>query len=81
MATGTGAAWAYSVLVHIAPGLLPAQARHVYFDPAAVVIAAELFGEYLEVLAKSRTSSVIRKLLGLQAKTYFVWRLTVQKWR
>ena len=69
VATGTGAAWAYSTLVLIAPGLFPPEARHVYFDSAAVVIAAVLFGKYLEELAKGRTSSAIRKLVGLQAKT------------
>ncbi|APZ42691.1 heavy metal translocating P-type ATPase [Acidihalobacter ferrooxydans] len=69
VATGTGAAWAYSTLVLLAPMLFPAVARHVYFDSAAVVIAAVLFGKYLEELAKGRTSSAIRKLVGLQAKT------------
>ncbi len=69
VATGTGAAWAYSTLVLIAPGLFPVVARHVYFDSAAVVIAAVLFGKYLEELAKGRTSAAIRKLVGLQAKT------------
>ncbi|WP_330219986.1 heavy metal translocating P-type ATPase [Acidihalobacter prosperus] len=68
VATGTGAAWVYSTLVLLAPTLFPAAARHVYFDSAAVVIAAVLFGKYLEELAKGRTSSAIRKLLGLQAK-------------
>ncbi|MBN6740525.1 heavy metal translocating P-type ATPase, partial [Acidithiobacillus sp. MC6.1] len=69
VATGTGAAWAYSVLVLLAPALFPAEAQHVYFDSAAVVIAAVLAGKYLEALAKGRTSSAIRKLVGLQAKT------------
>ena len=69
VATGTGAAWAYSTLVLIAPGLFPPEARHVYFDSAAVVIAAVLAGKYLEEVAKGRTSSAIRKLVGLQAKT------------
>ena len=69
VATGTGAAWAYSTLVLVAPGLFPVAARHVYFDSAAVVIAAVLFGKYLEELAKGRTSAAIRKLVGLQAKT------------
>jgi Cu+-exporting ATPase len=69
VATGTGAAWAYSVLVLLAPALFPAAAQHVYFDSAAVVIAAVLAGKYLEALAKGRTSSAIRKLVGLQAKT------------
>lgn len=69
VATGTGAAWAYSVLVLVAPMLFPSAARHVYFDSAAVVIAAVLGGKYLEELAKGRTSAAIRKLIGLQAKT------------
>ncbi|MHB1281257.1 MAG: heavy metal translocating P-type ATPase [Acidithiobacillus sp.] len=69
VATGTGAAWAYSVLVLLVPAMFPAEAQHVYFDSAAVVIAAVLAGKYLEALAKGRTSSAIRKLVGLQAKT------------
>lgn len=69
VATGTGAAWAYSSLVLMAPGWFPPEARHVYFDSAAVVIAAVLAGKYLEELAKGRTSAAIRKLVGLQAKT------------
>lgn len=69
VATGTGAAWAYSALVLLAPALFPPEARHVYFDSAAVVIAAVLGGKYLEAIAKGRTSSAIRKLVGLQAKT------------
>ncbi|HUX82644.1 MAG TPA: heavy metal translocating P-type ATPase [Halothiobacillus sp.] len=69
VATGTGAAWAYSTLVLLAPALFPPEAQHVYFDSAAVVIAAVLGGKYLEALAKGRTSSAIRKLVGLQAKT------------
>lgn len=69
VATGTGAAYAYSVLVLVLPNLFPPEARHVYFDSSAVVIAAVLFGKYLEVLAKGRTSDAIRKLIDLQAKT------------
>ncbi len=69
VATGTGAAWAYSALVLFAPTLFPVEARHLYFDSAAVVIAAVLLGKYMEELAKGRTSAAIRKLVGLQAKT------------
>ncbi len=74
VATGTGAAWAYSMLVLLIPGAFPAAAREVYFDSAAVVVAAVLFGKYLEELAKGRTSAAIRKLLGLQAKEAHVLR-------
>ena len=69
VATGTGAAWGYSALVLLAPGWFPPDARHVYFDSAAVVVAAVLAGKYLEELAKGRSSAAIRKLAGLQAKT------------
>ncbi len=68
VATGTGAAWAYSTLVLVAPQWFAAQSRHVYFDSAAVVVAVILGGKYLEELAKGRASAAIHKLLGLQAK-------------
>jgi len=67
--TGTGAAWGYSMLVLLAPGLFPADARHIYFESAAVVLTVILMGKYLEEIAKGRTSAAISKLVGLQAKT------------
>jgi Cu+-exporting ATPase len=72
--TGTGAAWLYSLLVLLQPGLFPADARNLYFESAAVVLTAILMGKYLEELAKGRTSAAIRKLVGLQAKTARVLR-------
>jgi len=72
--TGVGAAWLYSATVVLAPGLLPVQARHVYFESAAVVVTLILMGKYLEALAKGRTGDAIRKLIGLQAKTARVQR-------
>ena len=68
VATGAGAAWLFGVVVLAVPGWLPPDARHVYFDSAAVVIAAVLFGKYLEEVAKGRTSAAIRALARLQAK-------------
>ncbi|MEJ2173423.1 MAG: heavy metal translocating P-type ATPase [bacterium] len=62
--TGVGAAWLYSAVVVLAPGLLPASARHVYFESAAVVVTLILMGKYLEALAKGRTGAAIRKLIG-----------------
>jgi len=72
--TGVGAAWLYSAVVVLAPSLVPAQARHVYFEAAAVVVTLILMGKYLEALAKGRTGAAIRKLIGLQAKTARVLR-------
>lgn len=69
----TGIAYAFSVFNTIAPqfwharGLQP----HVYFEAAAVVIVFIMLGKLLEEKAKSNTSSAIKKLMGLQAKT--VW--------
>ncbi|MCC6474100.1 MAG: heavy metal translocating P-type ATPase [Burkholderiales bacterium] len=77
--TGTGAAFLYSALVVLAPELLPPEARHLYFEAAAVVIALVLLGKYLEELAKGRTSAAIRKLVGLQAKTAHVLREGVEQ--
>ncbi len=72
--TGTGAAWLYSMLVLLAPDLFPADARHIYFESAAVVLSVILMGKYLEEIAKGRTSAAIRKLLGLQARSARVLR-------
>jgi P-type Cu+ transporter len=72
--TGTGAAWLYSLTVLLLPGLFPPEARHFYFDSAAVIVTVIMFGKYLEEIAKGRTSSAIKKLLGLQAKTARILR-------
>ncbi len=69
VALGTGAAWAYSVVATFAPALLPADARHVYYEAAAVIATLILLGRYLEARSKGRTSEAIRRLMGLQAKT------------
>ncbi|ADY27179.1 copper-translocating P-type ATPase (plasmid) [Deinococcus proteolyticus MRP] len=63
---GTTAAFAYSALVTLAPGLLPPAARHVYFEASGVVITLVLLGKYLESLAKSRSSGAMRALLQLR---------------
>ena len=42
---------------------------HVYYESAAVIITFILLGKFLEENAKGKTSSSIRKLMGLQPKT------------
>ncbi len=74
VALGTGAAWAYSTVVVVAPGLFPAGTRGMYFEVAVIVIALILLGQALEIRAKSRSSAAIRKLMELQAKTARVIR-------
>ncbi len=66
--TGTGAAFAYSLLVLVWPQGFPVAARHLYFDSAAVIVTVILIGKYLEERAKGRTGAAIRRLAGLQAK-------------
>ena len=74
VALGTGAAWAYSTVVVLAPNLFPAGTAGMYFEVAVIVIALILLGQALEIRAKRRSSAAIRKLLELQAKTARVIR-------
>jgi Cu+-exporting ATPase len=72
---GVGAAYLYSVVATIAPGIFPAAFRghegevDVYFEAAAVIIALVLLGQVLELRARERTSGAIKALLGLAPKT------------
>ena len=71
---GTGAAFAYSVVATLAPGLFPVSfVAHgrigVYFEAAAVIISLTLLGQMLELRARSQTSAAIKSLLGLSPKT------------
>ncbi len=75
VATGTGAAYLYSVVVVVFPGLFPADGPvHVYFETAAVIITLILLGRLLESTAMSKASSAIRKLLALQPSIALVHR-------
>jgi Cu2+-exporting ATPase len=47
---------------------------HVYYESAIIIITFVLTGKLMEELAKSNTSSAIRKLIGLQPKTARVQR-------
>ncbi|MGZ3182064.1 MAG: copper-transporting P-type ATPase [Telluria sp.] len=72
--TGTGAAYAYSVLATVAPQLFPPTFQMhgrvaVYFEAAAVIISLTLLGQILELRARSQTSAAIKSLLGLAPKT------------
>ncbi|MGE0361646.1 MAG: heavy metal translocating P-type ATPase [Vicinamibacterales bacterium] len=75
IALGVGAAYVFSVVATLAPGLFPASFRThgdqvgVYFEAAAVIVTLVLLGQVLELRARSRTSSAIRKLLGLTPTT------------
>ena len=80
IALGVGAAFGYSVVAVLAPGIFPMAFRDaadrvaVYFEPAAVIVALVLLGQVLELRARSRTGAAIRGLLGLAPKTARVLR-------
>lgn len=65
---GTSAAYGYSLVAMLAPGLLPAGADHLYFEASAVIVTLILFGRWLEAVSRGRTGAAIRRLMGLQAR-------------
>jgi Cu+-exporting ATPase len=75
IAIGSGVAFAFSVVVTIAPAILPRSLRGhggempVYFEAAAVITTLVLLGQVLELRARSKTGSAIRALLGLAPKS------------
>jgi len=71
---GTGAAFVYSVVATLAPGVFPdsfiAHGRvAVYFEAAVVIISLTMLGQIIELKARSQTSAAIKALLGLAPKT------------
>jgi Cu+-exporting ATPase len=74
IALGTGTAWVYSMLVVLFPMVVPAEARHAYFEAAAVIIALINLGQALEQRARGKTSQAIKRLIGLQPRTARVVR-------
>jgi len=75
IALGTGAAWVYSVIATVLPGVFPAAFRGpdgsvaVYFEAAAVITVLVLLGQVLELRARESTGGAIRALLDLAPKT------------
>ncbi len=71
---GTSVAFLYSVVATLLPQVFPATfvidgSVAVYFEAAAVIISLTLFGQMLELKARSQTSAAIKSLLGLAPKT------------
>ncbi|MCH8170595.1 MAG: cadmium-translocating P-type ATPase [Bacteroidetes bacterium] len=74
VAIGTGSAFIFSTIVTLFPKIIYSNSSnmHVYFDTAAVIITLILIGRYLEVRAKSKTGTAIKKLIGLRPNTAFI---------
>lgn len=71
---GTSAAYLYSVVVTLAPAVFPTNFMMdgrigVYFEAATAIISLSLLGQMLELKACSQTSTAIKSLLGLVART------------
>ena len=69
---GVGAAYLYSVIAVLFPGIIPESFRThgevgLYFEAAAVITVLVLLGQLLEARARSRTGEAIQSLLGLAA--------------
>ncbi len=75
IAIGVGAAFLYSLVATVAPGLFsPGFRTHggmvpVYYEAAGVVVALVLLGQVLELRARAATGKAIRALLNLAPKT------------
>jgi Cu+-exporting ATPase len=79
IALGVGAAFLYSIVATVAPGIFPDGFRmhgvvEPYFDTAMVITVLVLVGQVLELRARGRTTAAIKALLGLAPKTARVIR-------
>ena len=76
IAVGTSAAYFYSVVAVLFPGVFTAGGleANLYFDTSAMIIALILLGRFLEARARGQTSAAIKKLIGLRPKTALVIR-------
>ena len=81
VALSTGMAFAFSVFNTIYPIYLTRHGIpvHVYYESAVVIITLILLGRYLEEKAKSKTSSAIKKLMGLQPREVIVLRNGIEE--
>jgi P-type Cu+ transporter len=71
---GTIAAYGFSLVATFAPGVLPEEARGVYYEAVGVILTLILLGRLLETKAKAGTGAAIRTLIGLQPRTARVVR-------
>jgi Cu+-exporting ATPase len=71
-AVGTSAAYFYSAVIAFFPEFF--STAQTFFDASVGILFLGLLGHYLEAVAKGRTSTAIKALLGLQAKSARVVR-------
>ncbi len=73
---GVSVAFGYSVVAVLAPNMFPTTFRDpqtglvgLYFEAASVIVTLVLLGQMLELKARGKTSSALKALLGLSAKS------------
>ena len=71
---GTLAAFIYSLIVTVSPGIFPEDLQEVYYESVGIIITLIMLGRLLEAIAKGGTNEAIRKLIGFQARTARVIR-------
>ncbi|MGA2191891.1 MAG: heavy metal translocating P-type ATPase [Nitrospirota bacterium] len=74
IATGTSAAYFYSLIITFFPPVFAGYSTAVYYDTSSMIIALILVGKYLEARSRGRASEAIKRLLKLKPKTAHVQR-------
>ena len=80
IALGVSAAFAFSLVATFMPGVFPDGFRNpdgtvpVYYEAGAVIIVLVLLGQLMELKAREQTSSAIKALLDMAAKTALLVR-------
>ncbi|ATO42385.1 ATPase P [Bifidobacterium asteroides DSM 20089] len=74
VALGTATAFLYSLVVTVAPQLLPEGSREPYYEAVGTIITLMILGQILEARARRGTGDAIRALVGLRPKTATVVR-------
>jgi len=71
IAMGTSAAYLYSLVATVSPGLFadPGELPGVYVDTAAVIVALVLLGRLIETRAKAGTTAAIKKLRWTRSRS------------
>jgi len=75
IAIGVGAAFLYSAVATLFPGIFPAEFKGsamslpVYFESAAIIIVLVFLGQILELRAREKTGDALKALVDLAPKT------------
>ncbi|MFC3613013.1 heavy metal translocating P-type ATPase [Lutimaribacter marinistellae] len=74
IAIGTGAAYSFSLVSLLLPGIFPStlsgpHGPPLYFEASAVILILVLVGQVMELTARDRTGDAIRALMDLAPKT------------